>query len=126
MAALCRLFAGLKALSVPLSGGAEVTSTRISLLVRTLSSPVAAEAPAGESAEKEAVRFETKQWSPQSRRTGVIAVKLGMTQLWDEQGSPMAVTVLQVKGCGFIGSPVSPRALCSCSLPHAEWWDVQA
>ena len=99
MAALCRLFAGLRALSVLLNGGAEVTSTRMSLIVRALSSPVTAEAPTSESAEEEAVRFERKQWSPQSRRTGVIAVKLGMTQLWDEQGSPMAVTVLQVKGC---------------------------
>lgn len=37
-----------------------------------------------------------KKWSPQSRRSGAIAVKLGMTQLWNEEGLPMAVTVLQV------------------------------
>ena len=36
-------------------------------------------------------------WSPDSRRTGAIAVKLGMTQLWDNLGEPVPVTVLQVK-----------------------------
>ena len=38
-----------------------------------------------------------KEWTPQSRRTGVIAVKLGMTQLWNKEGFPLAVTVLQVR-----------------------------
>lgn len=38
-----------------------------------------------------------REWTPQSRRTGVIAVKLGMTQLWNKEGFPMAVTVLQAR-----------------------------
>ena len=38
-----------------------------------------------------------REWTPQSRRTGVIAVKLGMTQLWNKDGFPMAVTVLQAR-----------------------------
>ena len=37
------------------------------------------------------------EWTPQSRRTGVIAVKLGMTQVWNKDGFPMAVTVLQAR-----------------------------
>ena len=37
-----------------------------------------------------------KPWSKGSRRTGVIAIKLGMTQMWDKEGNPMAATVLQV------------------------------
>lgn len=36
------------------------------------------------------------EWTLESRRTGVIAVKLGMTQLWNKEGEPMAVTVLRV------------------------------
>lgn len=44
--------------------------------------------------EEEGVRG--REWSSQSRRSGAIAVKLGMTQLWNEKGMPMAVTVLQV------------------------------
>ena len=35
-------------------------------------------------------------WSPKSRRTGAITIKLGMTQLWDGLGEPVPVTVLQV------------------------------
>ncbi len=37
-----------------------------------------------------------REWKLGSRRTGAIAVKLGMTQLWNKEGRPMAVTVLRV------------------------------
>ena len=30
-------------------------------------------------------------WKPESRRTGAIAVKLGMTQMWNEQGDTVPV-----------------------------------
>jgi hypothetical protein len=38
-----------------------------------------------------------KSWTRWAKRCGVIAVKLGMTQLWSKEGTPMAVTVLQVR-----------------------------
>ena len=40
-----------------------------------------------------------RKWNWWSRRTGLVAVKLGMTQMWSKEGFPMAVTVLQVKVC---------------------------
>lgn len=44
-----------------------------------------------------------RPWTKVSRRSGVIALKLGMTQLWKKDGMPMAVTVLQVRGRCRVG-----------------------
>ena len=38
------------------------------------------------------------EWTPKSRRTGVIAIKLGMSQIWDTLGRRIPVTLLQVNG----------------------------
>lgn len=48
--------------------------------------------------EPERVVLRPRKWTRRSRRTGVLAKKLGMTQLWKKDGSPVAVTVLQVRG----------------------------
>ena len=57
------------------------------------------------------VAFERKplkrQWKDTSRRTGVIAVKLGMTQLWNKEGYPVAVTVLQVWPISLVSRTLS-------------------
>ena len=42
----------------------------------------------------------SRKWNWWSRRTGLVAVKLGMTQMWNKEGFPVAVTVLQVRLSG--------------------------
>ena len=65
------------------------------LSVRQLTSPAASE-PA-EPAESGGEAERRTPWTPQSRRTGAIAVKLGMTQMWNDEGHPVPVTALQVR-----------------------------
>jgi large subunit ribosomal protein L3 len=55
------------------------------------------EKPSEEDSSRGAVAEQPRpDWTPQSRRTGAIAIKVGMTQLWNDVGEPVPVTVLQV------------------------------
>lgn len=78
----------------------EAMHPRYGVLVRSLSSPAASEveksSEGGHARAEVEGGLERKPWTPQSRRTGAIAVKLGMTQLWDDLGEAVPATVLQV------------------------------
>lgn len=45
----------------------------------------------------EQVAEHVAEWTPNSLRTGVLAVKLGMTQTWTEWGERIGVTALQIQ-----------------------------
>jgi large subunit ribosomal protein L3 len=40
--------------------------------------------------------LERKEWTKSSRRAGAVALKLGMTHLWDTKGNRIPVTLLQI------------------------------
>ncbi|OQS03111.1 50S ribosomal protein L3-2 [Thraustotheca clavata] len=43
--------------------------------------------------------LEPKQWTPESKRTGLLAVKMGMMHVYDDWGLAHPCTVLQVEEC---------------------------
>lgn len=53
----------------------------------------------------------------QSRRTGVLALKLGMTQIWNNEGNSVAVTLLQVIICVCVWGGHFVLA-ATCTIPR--------
>ncbi|KAF5315544.1 hypothetical protein D9611_004779 [Ephemerocybe angulata] len=60
-------------------------------------------------AEPDAVVEAPKKWTPQSKRTGLIALKRGMTSMWNDQGVKFPVTILQVEDCQVTANIKTPK-----------------
>eukprot|EP01114_Cavostelium_apophysatum_P003454 TRINITY_DN1334_c0_g1_i1.p1 TRINITY_DN1334_c0_g1~~TRINITY_DN1334_c0_g1_i1.p1 ORF type:complete len:422 (-),score=85.53 TRINITY_DN1334_c0_g1_i1:12-1277(-) len=60
--------------------------------------------PKGRNWKKVAKTDERTGWTAESKRTGVLAVKIGMTQTWNEWGVRLPITMLQVLDCQVIKS----------------------
>ena len=58
----------------------------------------------------EAVPLESRELSPETLRSGVIAVKVGMTQEWDHWGARIPLTVLWIDDCQ-VGLPSNSSTL---------------
>jgi hypothetical protein len=63
--------------------------------------------------------LEARPLAPESRRAGVLAVKAGMTQDWDEWGARVPLTVLWVDDCqvGAVARDGGGSG-CSCSYSY--------
>lgn len=46
-----------------------------------------------------AISLDKKEWSPEKKRTGLLAVKVGCLPVWDHYGYRHNCTVLQVEEC---------------------------
>ncbi|KIM26132.1 hypothetical protein M408DRAFT_73162 [Serendipita vermifera MAFF 305830] len=60
-------------------------------------------------APKAKVLSSKRTWTPQSRRVGLIAIKRGMSVMWDEMGIRVPVTVLQVEDNQVLSNILTPR-----------------
>jgi len=47
------------------------------------------------------------QWTPESKRAGLIGVKIGMTALWLKDGKRKPVTLVEIKDCQVVQTRIS-------------------
>ncbi|PVF98106.1 translation protein [Serendipita vermifera] len=52
---------------------------------------------------------QSRVWTPQSRRTGLIGIKRGMSAVWDEMGIRVPVTVIQIEDNQVLSNILTPR-----------------
>lgn len=61
------------------------------------SAPASEPAPEPSTSKPQDAELVPSKWTPQSTRTGLIALKRGMTSIWNDQGVKFPVTILQVR-----------------------------
>lgn len=90
---------------------------RISGQVRSYAQPAAApDAALDPGFAASAANVSPAVWKQRTRRSGIIAVKVGMTQEWDEWGVRLPLTVLWVDNCQVRVLPASTLAR------YILWW----
>ncbi|DAZ97232.1 TPA: hypothetical protein N0F65_010394, partial [Lagenidium giganteum] len=82
--------------SMSLFRGRATALLRSNGLAAAASFSTKAAAPAAAQA---AVELTPKEWAPEKKRTGLLAVKIGMIPVWDHYGYRHNCTVLQVEEC---------------------------
>jgi large subunit ribosomal protein L3 len=87
-----------------------LTSFRTALLTRTFVRPIQCIAPFSTVVQPDPTQKESTSavWTPESRRTGVIAIKIGMSAIWDEWGVRHPVTILKLDNVQVIQARPSP------------------
>ncbi|GMH42446.1 hypothetical protein BSKO_10365 [Bryopsis sp. KO-2023] len=87
------------------------------------------EEPAEKWPERFVPPFEAREFTPASRRTGAIAIKVGMTQDWDSYGAMLPLTVLWLDCCEVIQvKHIYPDGVTSMQLGcgHRRWKRISA
>lgn len=87
------------------------------------STPFCAQPALAQVADTEESDFDPAQPSPSSRRTGVIAVKVGMTQAWDKWSMRIPLTVLWLDNCQ-VSRCSSGRVWRLCACMHIVCWKL--
>jgi hypothetical protein len=62
--------------------------------------------------------LETRPYTQRSRRCGIVAIKAGMTQEWDEWGVRVPLTVLWVDECQVLLLPLPPCCMLALHSLH--------
>lgn len=94
-ATMAALWRGSSAL-LRTAGGLTTSSTGKAL---TRAAPLSTNATAAAAVQPAAISLDKKEWSPEKKRTGLLAVKVGCLPVWDHYGYRHNCTVLQVEEC---------------------------
>lgn len=73
-------------------------------------------------AQTDETQDEYPAWTPDSRRVGLVAKKLGMTATWDDNNRRVTLTALQVRPAHWCSCCCCCAACCDTDLPLHRLW----